>query len=109
MRVVKIENGNAHVNGLRVVVRGSRGIMIPREAEITEAWDGNGPEPDGRFGKRYPNIEMDGAVYKYCPVCRQWVNIVYFARDKAMYDGRRYRCSHCVNKKYAEKKTHKFI
>ena len=109
MRILRIENGNAHTNGLRVVAKGSRGIMIPREAEVVEAWDGNGPEPDGRSGKRYPNIKMGGGVYKYCPVCRQWVNIVYFSKDKAMHDGRRYRCSTCVNREYARKKTRKFI
>ena len=92
MKLFDIDNTNYidksffHHVTVHCVSKGRKVIIIPQDVKIIST------------GCRIPQIEKDGKRFKYCIVCKLWLSVNSFVKQKKNPDGLKEKCSHCDNK-----------
>jgi hypothetical protein len=89
----------------RVLVYGTRGIVIPKDAYILI-----NNETQYRKVEPIPHILLDGKEYKWCGCCHRWIRTWEYYKNHALWDGLHYICADCAiaaTKKWYEKKKNR--
>jgi hypothetical protein len=75
----------------RVLVYGTRGIVIPKDACVLL-----NEETHYRKVEPIPHILLYEKEYKWCGCCHKWIRICEYYKNHALCDGLHYICADCT-------------
>jgi hypothetical protein len=89
MAVVPVINPeNLPVN--EVLVCWNKAIVLPENAIVIYDEDSS--------NRSIPHIDINGKEYKYCGVCKKWLRLFEFYKNRTRRDGLQTKCADCDNR-----------